>query len=217
MDFHLEAKILGLNKLQSNLFETDLQVSRNQSCRPAHGGSHCCTEHQRLVASLVWKWCKAVGPSKGLCILSRRALFQAYCISGLLLPPVLASCKIKRSSNPTQCQNPCTLIVDDASLVVGAWYRLAACKSGDAPVDVLVQIGVRSQFKGPTGQILLFFGNKADAFLERLLCVVPPTPQFAFQLGSVPGRLEPKKQIQVNSIDLLMLLVPSQDIYVITN
>lgn len=65
---------------------------------------------------------------------------------------------------------------------------------------MLVQIGVRSEgFRGPSGQLLLFFGNKADAFLERLLCVVPPTPQFQFQLGAVPARLEPKKQIQVSS------------------
>lgn len=61
-----------------------------------------------------------------------------------------------------------------------------------------MQIGVRSEgFRGPSGQLLLFFGNKADAVLERLLCVVPPTPQFQFQLGAVPARLEPKKQIQV--------------------
>ncbi|KAK9841331.1 hypothetical protein WJX74_004023 [Apatococcus lobatus] len=79
------------------------------------------------------------------------------------------------------------------------WFRrLCASSNGVLYEDSCLQIGVRSEgFRGPSGQLLLFFGNKADAFLERLLCVVPPTPQFQFQLGAVPARLEPKKQIQV--------------------
>ncbi len=59
------------------------------------------------------------------------------------------------------------------------------------------QIGVKIQIQGSSGQLSLFFGNKADAFLERLLCVVPPAPQFQFQLSAVPSQLEPKKQISV--------------------
>ena len=61
----------------------------------------------------------------------------------------------------------------------------------------LVQIGVKIQITAGSGQLSLFFGNKADTFLERLLCVVPPAPQFQFQLSSVPSQLEPKKQISV--------------------
>ena len=73
-----------------------------------------------------------------------------------------------------------------------------------------MQIGVRSEgFRGPSGQLLLFFGNKADAFLERLLCVVPPTPQFQFQLGAVPARLEPKKQIQVTKYQSKSVFLPN--------
>ena len=53
------------------------------------------------------------------------------------------------------------------------------------------------QFQGAQGQLLLFFGNKAATPLERLLCVVPPVAQFAFQLGPLPPRLDSKKQIQV--------------------
>lgn len=60
-----------------------------------------------------------------------------------------------------------------------------------------LQVGVKAQFQGSQGQLMFFFGNKCDAPLERLIFVVPPAVQFAFQQGAVPPLLEPKKQIQV--------------------
>lgn len=60
-----------------------------------------------------------------------------------------------------------------------------------------MQVGVKSQFQGSQGQLMFFFGNKGDAALERLIFVIPPAGQFAFQQGAVPPLLEPKKQIQV--------------------
>ena len=56
---------------------------------------------------------------------------------------------------------------------------------------------MKAQFQGSQGQLMFFFGNKGDAALERLIFVVPPAGQFAFQQGAVPPLLEPKKQIQV--------------------
>ena len=53
------------------------------------------------------------------------------------------------------------------------------------------------QFQGPHGQLMLFLGNKAEVPLQRLICVVPPSGQFAFQQGPVPSTLDPKKQMQV--------------------
>ena len=58
------------------------------------------------------------------------------------------------------------------------------------------QVGVKMAFQGSQGQLALFLGNKGDTPLERLVCAVPPVPQFAFQVGPVPKRLEPKKQMQ---------------------
>jgi hypothetical protein len=58
-----------------------------------------------------------------------------------------------------------------------------------------VQVGVKQGFQGPSGQLQLFFGNKADVPLGRLICAVPPQPVFAFQLGAVPPYIEPKKQV----------------------
>jgi len=60
-------------------------------------------------------------------------------------------------------------------------------------------VGVKMQFQGSQGQLALFLGNKGDAELERLVCALPPVPQFAFQVGPVPRLLEPKKQIQARA------------------
>lgn len=56
---------------------------------------------------------------------------------------------------------------------------------------------MKQGFQGPSGQIQLFFGNKADVALGRLICAVPPQPVFAFQLGPVPPYIEPKKQVRL--------------------
>lgn len=58
-----------------------------------------------------------------------------------------------------------------------------------------MQVGVKQIFQGPSGQIQLFFGNKADTPIGRLICAVPPQPVFSFQLGAVPPYIEPKKQV----------------------
>ena len=63
--------------------------------------------------------------------------------------------------------------------------------------DCLLQVGLKMQFQGSQGQLMFFFGNKGEATLERLICVVPPSGQFAFQQGPVPSQLEAKKQVQV--------------------
>ncbi len=63
--------------------------------------------------------------------------------------------------------------------------------------DCVLQVGLKMQFQGSQGQLMFFFGNKGDSLLERLICVVPPSGQFAFQQGPVPSQLEPKKQVQV--------------------
>ncbi|BDA41202.1 AP-2 complex subunit alpha-1 [Coccomyxa sp. Obi] len=81
---------------------------------------------------------------------------------------------------------------------IAAWYRkLCTAASGVLYEDTYLQVGMKSQFQGSQGQLMFFFGNKGDAALERLIFVVPPAGQFAFQQGAVPPMLEPKKQIQV--------------------
>ena len=60
-----------------------------------------------------------------------------------------------------------------------------------------MQVGLKTQYQGSQGQITFFLGNKHAAPLERIVFVVPPQPQFQFQLASVPQRLDPKQQVQV--------------------
>ena len=56
---------------------------------------------------------------------------------------------------------------------------------------------MKLSFQGSQGQVTFFFGNKSPEVLERVICVVPPAPQFTFQLGPVPPALQPKQQVQV--------------------
>ena len=61
-----------------------------------------------------------------------------------------------------------------------------------------MQVGLKTQYQGSQGQIMFFLGNKHAAPLERIIFVVPPQPQFQFQLAPVPQRLEAKQQVQVS-------------------
>jgi hypothetical protein len=62
-----------------------------------------------------------------------------------------------------------------------------------------VQVGVKSHYQGASGQISLYFGNKHSEALQRVVCNVPPTPAFLFQLGAVPAVIEPKKQVRARA------------------
>ena len=57
---------------------------------------------------------------------------------------------------------------------------------------------MKASFQGSQGQLTLFFGNKSPHTLERLICNVPPAPQFRFQMSQFPPALEPKRQVQVS-------------------
>lgn len=61
-----------------------------------------------------------------------------------------------------------------------------------------VQVGLKTQYEGSQGQIMFFLGNKGATPLEKIIFVVPPQPQFQFQLAPVPQRLDPKQQVQAS-------------------
>jgi len=61
-----------------------------------------------------------------------------------------------------------------------------------------MQVGLKTQYQGSQGQIMFFLGNKHAAPLEKIIFVVPPQPQFQFQLAPVPQRLDAKQQVQVS-------------------
>ncbi len=66
----------------------------------------------------------------------------------------------------------------------------------EAEPEVVVQVGLKSSFIGPHGQLVLFLGNKSPASLTSVVVAVPPVPQLAFQLGPVPHLIEAKKQVR---------------------
>eukprot|EP00884_Botryococcus_braunii_P018832 jgi/Botrbrau1/5632/Bobra.55_1s0021.1 len=81
---------------------------------------------------------------------------------------------------------------------IGDWYRrLLTSASGVLYEDANLQVGVKSEYRGAQGQLTLFFGNKGQQALARLICVVPPAPSFTFQLGPVPPSLDAGKQVQI--------------------
>lgn len=62
-----------------------------------------------------------------------------------------------------------------------------------------MQVGVKSEFQGPQGRLSLYFGNKSERPLERIVCNVPPSPQFLFQMPALPPVIEAKRQLPVRN------------------
>ncbi|MCJ1422498.1 hypothetical protein MMC29_000378 [Sticta canariensis] len=82
---------------------------------------------------------------------------------------------------------------------VQEWHRkLLTANSGVFYEDTHLQVGMKLSFQGSQGQVTFFFGNKSNEALERVICVVPPSPQFTFQLGAAPPALQAKQQVQVH-------------------
>ena len=76
-----------------------------------------------------------------------------------------------------------------------------------------LQLGVKSQYNGPSGQLTLFFGNKSPGNLERLVANVPPAQQFQIQMQPLPDSIAPRKQIQVSRLQFLWFLLPCKHLH----
>mmetsp|Transcript_14461 Transcript_14461/g.49746 ORF Transcript_14461/g.49746 Transcript_14461/m.49746 type:complete len:982 (-) Transcript_14461:286-3231(-) len=85
--------------------------------------------------------------------------------------------------------------VHDTSML---FAKLATSANGVLYEDQYLQIGVKSQYRGAQGRLGIFFGNKHPAPLTNIKCSVPPTPGVQVQSSSVPSRLEPRQQHQVD-------------------
>ncbi|GAB4816915.1 hypothetical protein N2152v2_003961 [Parachlorella kessleri] len=76
------------------------------------------------------------------------------------------------------------------------WFRnLCVADSGILYEDNYIQVGMRSSYQGPSGQISLCLNNKHTRPLQRLVCNVRPTPALSLQLGPVPADLEPRQEV----------------------
>lgn len=85
---------------------------------------------------------------------------------------------------------------------LGQWFtRLCVRDSGVLYEDQHLQIGLKAQYSGSTGQVVLFLGNKSQQPLTRLVCAVPPLPELQVQAVAAPATLEPNQQVQVRRIN----------------
>ena len=114
--------------------------------------------------------------------------FTLLCDSRALLPLQLCT---KTVLAPTTSTRLSCLARPSSVLSHVAWLQ------ADSTAHFM-QVGLKTQYQGSQGQIMFFLGNKHAAPLERIIFVVPPQPQFQFQLAPVPQRLEAKQQVQVS-------------------
>lgn len=84
---------------------------------------------------------------------------------------------------------------------VAAWFA-ALCRSptGILYEDSNIQIGIKMSCHGSEAQLGIFLGNKSRVPLERLVCLVPPSPAFTLTLGVVPHMLMPGTQMLVSLV-----------------
>lgn len=68
----------------------------------------------------------------------------------------------------------------------------------------VLQVGMKTTYNGPQGQLNIFFGNKSQHPLHQVVCNFPPSPQFQWQMGAFPRSIEPKKQSMVCDMPLFI-------------
>lgn len=88
--------------------------------------------------------------------------------------------------------------MESAEAVAKAWAAVTCKPAGVLFEDAHVQIGVKKQFTGATGKIMLFIGNKSTtntyvAFKLR----VPDVPAVKVTVGEVPSSIAPKSQARI--------------------
>jgi hypothetical protein len=83
---------------------------------------------------------------------------------------------------------------------VAEWFqKLCQADSGVLYEDPFLQIGVKQQYAGPQGRLLLFLGNKHTAPLTALALTLQPPPGLRLVQGPCPDTLPPRAQLQVRA------------------
>ncbi|GAQ92348.1 adapitin protein [Klebsormidium nitens] len=81
---------------------------------------------------------------------------------------------------------------------VAEWFsKLCVADSGVLYEDPFLQIGVKQQYAGPQGRLLLFFGNKHTAPLTALHATISAPPGCASPPAPPPDTLPPRAQLQM--------------------
>lgn len=77
------------------------------------------------------------------------------------------------------------------------WFsRLLVANEGVLFEDSQIQIGVRSEYRGPEGRMMFFYGNKGTAALTDFSVAIPPSIDVTIQQTQVPTSIAPRTQIK---------------------
>lgn len=58
-----------------------------------------------------------------------------------------------------------------------------------------MQIGIKAEWRGPHGRMVLFLGNKHPGKLESVKAVILPPSNYRMQLSSFPDLIPPRAQV----------------------
>ncbi|KAJ7297616.1 hypothetical protein O6H91_Y045300 [Diphasiastrum complanatum] len=85
------------------------------------------------------------------------------------------------------------------------WFN-ALCKkdSGVLYEDPFIQIGIKGEWRGPQGRVVIFLGNKHTVALTSVRAIVLPPSHLRMQLPPVPELIPPRAQVQC-PLDVLSL------------
>jgi len=110
-------------------------------------------------------------------------------------PQVLAPQNVASVDGAT---NTITKLSDDMNAKVRAqWMRLAAVSEGVLYCDDVMEIGVKSEYNGNTGRVVLFFGNRTTSPIVGLSLSISSVPQLTINTTALQSNvIGPKTQCQ---------------------
>eukprot|EP00824_Muranothrix_gubernata_P005104 TRINITY_DN16628_c0_g1_i1.p1 TRINITY_DN16628_c0_g1~~TRINITY_DN16628_c0_g1_i1.p1 ORF type:complete len:997 (-),score=234.02 TRINITY_DN16628_c0_g1_i1:53-3019(-) len=77
------------------------------------------------------------------------------------------------------------------------WFKtLCAQNEGILYEDSNIQVGVKSEYHGSEGRMVLYYGNKAAAPMTTFRAHVPPTPALQIKMLALPPMVGPQQQVQ---------------------
>ncbi|KAJ5067616.1 ap-2 complex subunit alpha [Anaeramoeba ignava] len=74
------------------------------------------------------------------------------------------------------------------------FLRLCVNPAGVLFENDFLQIGIKSEYHGPVGKMMIFFGNKTDFPFTSFHAHIPPVPFLKFNVGDAPNLVRPKTQ-----------------------
>jgi len=81
---------------------------------------------------------------------------------------------------------------------IAEWFKALAVKdSGVIYEDPYVQIGIKSDWRGSQGRMVLFVGNKHTAALMNVRSSILPPPHLRLKAAVVPESIPPRAQVQI--------------------